>query len=335
MKLIKGSINDESKIYGFVVGSELTQPNDNNVYFETKIYVPIGSSNILIAAVDIWNNKSEFVVKVTRESPDIQTFFVQNEIEPLNPLKMKSKKDNNKLAIIIGVKDYRDIPNTDYSDNDANYFRDYATNTLGVPDKNIRTYVNSDAGKYDLLDLQSWIKNKISNKSLVYVFYSGHGMSINDKNYILPYDFRPSQIEASAYNKEEFLNEILNYEPNHVFAFFDACFTGHDRKGGQLLASAKNINIAAEENISKNLTIFNSSERSEYSADFDFAKHGLFSYFVMKGLEGYADMNKDNSLTTFELHNYVRNNVSEAAMDLGYSQNPSLVASEDKILFEW
>ena len=55
----------------------------------------------------------------------------------------------------------------------------------------------------------------------------------------------------------------------------------------------------------------------------------------MKGLEGYADMNKDNSLTTFELHNYVRNNVSEAAMDLGYSQNPSLVASEDKILFEW
>ena len=39
------------------------------------------------------------------------------------------------------------------------------------------------------------------------------------------------------------------------------------------------------------------------------AKHGMFSYFLMKGMEGDADANQDNQNTAGELHAYVQQNV--------------------------
>ena len=36
------------------------------------------------------------------------------------------------------------------------------------------------------------------------------------------------------------------------------------------------------------------------------AKHGMFSYFLMKGMEGEADANNDNEITSGELHQYVQ-----------------------------
>ena len=35
----------------------------------------------------------------------------------------------------------------------------------------------------------------------------------------------------------------------------------------------------------------------------------MFSYFLMKGMEGDADSNRDNQITAAELHEYVEQNV--------------------------
>ena len=37
----------------------------------------------------------------------------------------------------------------------------------------------------------------------------------------------------------------------------------------------------------------------------------MFSYFLMKGMEGDADINSDNKITAQELHNYVKENVTQ------------------------
>ncbi len=52
------------------------------------------------------------------------------------------------------------------------------------------------------------------------------------------------------------------------------------------------------------------ASRGDEAASWDEeAKHGLFSYYLMKGMEGEADSNKDNSITASELHAYVQSNV--------------------------
>ena len=47
----------------------------------------------------------------------------------------------------------------------------------------------------------------------------------------------------------------------------------------------------------------------------------MFSYFLMKGMEGDADANQDNQITAGELHAYVQQNVIQQSSG---SQTPEL-----------
>ena len=55
----------------------------------------------------------------------------------------------------------------------------------------------------------------------------------------------------------------------------------------------------------------------------------------MKGLEGKADLNKDNKITNGELLAYMDENVSQKAAELGRQQNPSLSGNPDKVLISF
>ena len=102
-----------------------------------------------------------------------------------------------------------------------------------------------------------------------------------------------------------------------------------------LIAGPRNISIVEEEVPFSNITIFNSASGAEFSSDFDEVGHGLFSYFLMKGLEGEADANNDRQISTMELHEYIFNNVSSQSINLGLAQNPSLISNDDQIIVKW
>ena len=59
------------------------------------------------------------------------------------------------------------------------------------------------------------------------------------------------------------------------------------------------------------------------------AQHGMFSYFLMKGMEGGADADGNNEITARELHSYVRENVVQQSGDL---QVPELQGDGEKVL---
>ena len=84
-----------------------------------------------------------------------------------------------------------------------------------------------------------------------------------------------------------------------------------------------------------NFSVFTASANNEIASSLEGAKHGLFSYFVMKGLEGSADLNEDNKITTGELHVYVQKKVSREAMQLDRVQTPQLSGNTNKVLVQW
>ena len=119
-----------------------------------------------------------------------------------------------------------------------------------------------------------------------------------------------------------------------VTLFFDTCFSGTSRENETLLASAKPIRILSsnETKTPENFTIFTSSLMNQISSGYKEANHGLFSYYLMKGLEGKADTNNDKKITNGELYSYLDENVSEIAAELGRQQNPSLAGDPNKVL---
>ena len=77
---------------------------------------------------------------------------------------------------------------------------------------------------------------------------------------------------------------------------------------------------------------FSASKLDQISSGLKEANHGIFSYYLLKGLEGKADSNQDKKITNGELLAYMDLNVSQKASELGRQQNPSLAGDPDKVL---
>ena len=119
--------------------------------------------------------------------------------------------------------------------------------------------------------------------------------------------------------------------------FFDTCYSGVSRDEQTLLAAAKPLRGVVDDDneVPDNFTIFTASKGDQISSGLKEAKHGIFSYYLMKGLEGKADANKDKDITNGELLAYMDQNVSDKALDLGRQQTPVLSGDPDKILMSY
>jgi hypothetical protein len=72
---------------------------------------------------------------------------------------------------------------------------------------------------------------------------------------------------------------------------------------------------------------------NQISSDYDRAKHGLFTYYILRGLRGEADKKRTGSVGLDELYQYVKTNVSEkASTELNRDQTPVLLPAETKFI---
>lgn len=335
---IKGSVSDEgsSKIFIKVKDGYTESFVDvKDGKFTINRFSPINEI-LEIVAIDQWNNETIKKVNVIVQLKKDKTKFV----EKLNASKIRKKDYPNKVALIIGIENYSDSPKASYANLDAKYFYEYVKRSFGIREENIKLLIDKDATQsnyYEALSL--WLPNKIKeNITELVIFYSGHGLATPDGKelYLLAHDSKTasSLLPRTALLRSELFDEVKKLNPKSVTLFFDTCFSGTSRENETLLASAKPIRILSsnETKTPENFTIFTSSLMNQISSGYKEANHGLFSYYLMKGLEGKADTNNDKKITNGELYSYLDENVSEIAAELGRQQNPSLAGDPNKVL---
>ena len=152
--------------------------------------------------------------------------------------------------------------------------------------------------------------------------------------FLLTQDSDTDLLSRTALSRTELFKLINQHNPKSVKMFFDTCYSGQSREEKTLLASSRPIRIDAKDSggVPSNFTIFSASQLDQISSGLKEAKHGIFSYYLMKGLEGAADQNKDRQITNGELLAYMEKEVNSKAIELGRSQVPSLVGIKDNTL---
>lgn len=324
---LRGFVEDESDIVVFVINGKEFQLSDD-YSFETQIYVPIGESQVTITAVDEWENIKTETIKITRSYD--KNNYLKAANEGLNPTVILSKKNKNRYALIFGVNRYETLTNLPFAENDANFFYDYAVNTLGIPQENIVRVVNPELK--DMYIATNQIQKMINEQSDLFVYYAGHGLNYQSDNRLLASDFDVSVIQQTSLLQSEFMNMISKANPNKVALIFDTCFSGVNREGKQLV-EARFISIAQSQiNIPNNFSIISSSGDLEWSRDHPDLQHGLFTYHFLKGLEKEADANNDKQITLNELFSYTQRNVQQ---DSNFQQNPEISLNSDYLLVDW
>ena len=306
----------------------------SNGKFTYSTFVPIDGITLNIQVTDISGLTVSKTVKLERNESKISTKI---SFESLNPLGKKVKNNPDSLALIIGIEDYRNNnASALYADSDAKMFRDYASEKLGISESRIKTLLNDDATEQEiLLSVKDWLRRSAKpNNSDIYIFFAGHGLASQDgKNmYLLPHDGSPRLLDDTAILRDRLFADLKATNPKSVTVFLDTCYSGTTRGTDMLVASRPIAIRALEQSIPNNFTVFSAAAGDQTSKPLEEAKHGMFSYFLMKGMEGDADANNDNKITARELHAYVEQNVVQQSSG---SQTPELQGDKDRVLVQF
>ena len=304
---------------------------NTNGTFALSLYIPRSGKAVEIAALDTNGNKANTTIFLERKSlaQNLQPVF-----SSLNPSGSRVKPNNNAIALIIGVADYqRTSAKAAYADKDARTFYDYALLKLGISANNIKELVNNDAGRIDVsLAVKDWItRSTVKGETDIYIFFAGHGLASQsgESMYLLPFDVEPRLLEDSAILRDELFTDIASSNPRSVTVFLDTCYSGSTR-GSEMLIAARPILLKAKESaVPEGFTVFTAAAGDETAKPLEEAKHGMFSYFLMKGMEGDADTNGDKQISAGELHAYVKSNVVQQSSG---TQTPELQGDEDRVL---
>ena len=242
-----------------------------------------------------------------------------------------------KLGVVIGIENYQYVPDATYAYNDAEVFREYLSETLGFKKQRIKIATNSKATQAEmskLLGPNGWLsRNIVKGKSDVVVYFSGHGIANSKDNNtgILPFDVDPNY--AIGLPLKELYYNLSKMGAKTVTVYLDACFTGQTRDSKMLIADARPIIISPnKDTIPSNITVFSASTGSQISGAIKEKEHGLFTYYLLKGMSGDADINKDKSIQINELSKYVSKNVKDQAAINGREQTPELQGDKDRVL---
>ena len=332
---IEGKVSDSSKNI-FITVDGRTIPVEKGK-FSIKRFSPV-DEQIEIIATDQWGNRSQ--PKLVNITIDQQETIVADTFENLDPSKIKTRSDKNKVALIIGIEKYDQTPEASYANLDAKYFYEYVRKGFGVSKANIKLLVDEDANLIQSLGtINKWLPSKIKDgKTELIIFFAGHGLASSDGKelYLLPQDSDPDLLARTALSRTELFQQIIALNPKSVTMFLDTCYSGISRDEKTLLASARPVRILAnDQDTPNNFTIFSASQLDQISSGLKEANHGIFSYYLMKGLEGKADNNKDKKITNGELLAYMDQNVSQKASELGRQQNPSLAGDPNKVLMSY
>lgn len=262
------------------------------------------------------------------EIKEVQLSIDAEEI-PQNSL----TKLENGLCVIFGIEDYKYAPKATFANRDAAIFHEYVKSVFGIPERNIyiRTNEGATKGEFDKVFAEKgWLAKRVEKgKSDIIFYFSGHGAPDIEtkKPYLIPCDIDPNYA-STAFPLDEIYENLSGLGAGSVTIFLDACFSGQSKEEIMLLADAKPLIPVEIEEPSGDITVFMASTGEQIASVHREKKHGLFTYYLLKGLQGYGDLNGDKDIRVRELSDYLKENVSKDAGFMDREQVPQLLSGD-------
>ena len=323
--IVSGQVKANSAIHSILINGQSITHNAGS-FTVNRSLVP-GNNEFTVTAIDSRGLETKLKTAQVYVPPKSKL----NEAASLQPDKLRKPAEyQDAVALIIGVKDYQGGTPSKYSDRDAESFKIYATTALKVPERRVKTLINQEATRINILRaVDLWLKSEVSTKTRVYIFYSGHGLASSDgeTGYLLPYDGDATYLSETAINLKSLFQRVELLKPRDVVAFLDSCYSGQTRGGATLLADARPIAIqlASSKFGGEKTSIFSATSGIELAGSNERLEHGLFSFYLMKGLEGDAEFSPDGTIDSGRLQEYIRRSVFKESALNGKPQNPEYI----------
>lgn len=244
------------------------------------------------------------------------------------------------FAMIMGISKYKYVRPLTYADKDAEMFRDFLKSPAGgkVSEDNIFCLLNEEA-----LSTVFWSKGfkwlaakKLQKGDKLFIYLAGHGDAIDeDQFFYIAYDCNPAGDKNNyiAGGTIQLYNLKLKMSKEtakgvEVYFIMDACRTNELPGGAE---GQGFLNMAVTEKRVGDIIMLATGAGQESLEDASIGNgHGLFTYYLVDGLSGMADTEKDQKITLAEIQSYIEKNVpSIAQSQFKRKQEPYICCTEN------
>ncbi len=280
------------------------------------------SLTFLLGLICIFPISSEDDIRKSQAGTGKKYQFVKKGIQLKS---LDEENQGNRYAIIIGINEYEDtaISKLNKARNDAKAL-DRLLKAQGQFNKVFLLTDDADpqGKKYpsaeNILGRLREILSGASENDLILVFFSGHGVTDKDgKGYLVAVDSEQSNIFSTAVPVDKIVTELSTF--NKSLLLLDAC-RDVVYKTKSLEQNPLQTDRYAK---SKLAATFYSTQSGYFSFEDEDSDYGVFTRYLLEGLEGKADSNKDNVVSFTEIEQHVQDAVNKWSTKYNKKQKPS------------
>jgi hypothetical protein len=351
----RAKLSDESSVVAAVVtsgkgvtkvvvqlnGAEVAQQNERNPQTSLVVTTPVtlrsGTNAIVISATDAAGVTRQEVRTVTYEP--VKLAALPPPAAPAAP----PAPQRNQWAVVIGIGNYESpgIPRLKYTVADAEAIYQTLIGPGGFKKDNVLLLTDRSERKPTLRNIKwalgTFLGRSAQKDDTVMIFFAGHGAPEVDTRglerdglakYLIPSDADVDDLYSTALPMDELQTIFGRIEAERVVIFLDACYSG--AAGGRTFAAKKTRAGTVDDLFLERLTrskgraIVTASAPAEVSIELPELGHGIFTYYLVNGLKGAADGNRDGIVSLQELYEYVEQQVSRKSRSVGGNQHPMM-----------
>lgn len=223
-------------------------------------------------------------------------------------------------AVVVGVNDYQNWPKLRYAVNDANGIEEVLVNKFGFKKENIRKLINGDATRQRIMEVlgdELTDGRKVQRDDRVFFFFAGHGATRTFEDgrqigFIVPVDADRVNYYSTAISMTA-LREASDLIPaKHIYFVMDSCYSGLALTRG-VGGFSRDRSYLEEVTRRQARQILTAGGAEEQVADDGPGGHSVFTWALLQGLQGQADLDGNGFITASELGAYVSPIVSSFA----------------------
>jgi uncharacterized caspase-like protein len=288
---------------------------------------------------------SATVEVVTQANERIRVQYAITPTEPVAPVPAQreavwaastaaAKATGKRWAVIIGISQYDDpdIKGLEFADRDARSVYEFLRSPLaglgGFKAENMKLLLNKDATYTNMkVALFDFLK-QAAPEDVVIVYFAGHGSPDPQRRsnlYLLPSDAQAGSMGGTAFRMDDMNRALSEVTAAHKILITDACHSGGVTVAARSGPADNAINEAflsrmtASNGVTAILTASDTVQQSLEGSQWRDSTyegpdegHGVFTYYLLKGLKGAADANGDHIVDLYEMMHYTKTTVSEA-----------------------
>lgn len=221
----------------------------------------------------------------------------------------------NSWAIVVGIDKYQKWPQLQYAVRDAEGVGQLLVQKFGFAPERVITLKNEQATRAGIL---AAFHDRLAHGNLqpndrIFVFFAGHGAtrklsSGRDLGYIVPVDADPNKLATDAIPMTEIQNIAESLPAKHALFVMDACYSGLG-----LTRGAANASFLRDNAKRLGRQMLTAGGTDQLVSDGGPNGHSVFTWTLLQGLGGKADLNGDSLITGTELAAYVAPAVSSVS----------------------